>query len=199
MLSALADGSEQTRGWCQMFLPDRATNEEWLGVVIAVPEPWNAQITEIRQAIGDPMALSVPPHVTLMPPLAVDQGIRAEVFEHLRKVASSSKPFQLELAGSGSFEPVSPVSFLQVIKGAKHCAQLAEDIRSGPLDYSLRFPYHAHVTLAQKLPAAALQEALELGRKFSAQWMVQGFRVDRVESNGSYISTALFDFSTTGA
>lgn len=182
-----------------MFLPDRAAGEEWLGVVIAVPEPWNTQITEIRQAIGDPMALSVPPHITLMPPLTVDQTMRERVFEHLRRVASTSKPFRVGLAGSGSFEPVSPVSFLNVTKGAKQCAQLAEDIRSGPLDYSLRFPYHAHVTLAQKLPSDALAVALELGAGFHAEWMVQGFRVDRVEADGSYTSTALFDFSTTGA
>ncbi len=145
------------------------------------------------------MAISVPPHITLMPPLAVSQAMRKRVFEHLRHVASSSKPFQVELSGSGSFEPVSPVSFLNVVKGAKQCAQLAEDIRSGPLDYCLRFPYHAHVTLAQKLSRPALKLALELGRNFRAQWMAQGFRVDRVGADGTYTSTALFDFSTTGA
>lgn len=179
-----------------MFLPERRSYEEWLGVVIAVPEPWNSIITEIRQSIGDPMALSVPPHVTILPPLAVPGDRREQVFEHLRQVAEQGRPFQISLRGVSTFQPVSSVAFLQVDKGAKQCAQLAEDVRSGPLDYSLRFPYHAHVTLAQNLSQDCLDRALELAKDIDAEWMVQGFRADRVEADGSYVSTAIFDFSS---
>ncbi len=182
-----------------MFLPERADNEEWLGVVIAVPEPWKTQITELRAQAGDPNALKVAPHITLMPPLAVAQSLREEVFEHLQKLASQQRPFQVELDGSGSFEPVSPVSFLKVSTGAKQCAQLAEDIRSGPLDYALRFPYHAHVTLAHKVSPAALQTTLARAANFRAAWMVPGFRVDRVEADGTYTSAALFEFTGSSA
>lgn len=179
-----------------MFLPERGEHEEWLGIVIAVPEPWNTVVTNIRTAIGDPMAAKVPPHVTVMPPLAVPAELREEVFEHLRLVATQNRPFRISLGSANTFEPVSPVAYLQVLQGATQCEQLAEDVRSGPLDYALRFPYHPHVTLAQNLPRPALTKALELGHNFEASWMVQGFRVDRVDSDGSYVSTAIFDFST---
>lgn len=179
-----------------MFLPERGEHEEWLGLVIAVPEPWNSAITELRQSIGDPMATKVPPHITVMPPLAVPEDKRADVFEHLRGLAEVYRPFRISLRGANTFEPVSPVAFLNVVQGAGQCKQLAEDVRSGPLDYSLRFPYHAHVTLAQNLESSALTRALELAYDFEASWMVQGFRVDRVETDGSYVSTAIFDFST---
>ncbi|MFZ1382990.1 MAG: 2'-5' RNA ligase family protein [Scrofimicrobium sp.] len=179
-----------------MFLPKCGEHEELLGIVIAVPEPWNAAITEIRQSIGDPMATKVPPHITIMPPLAVPEDKRGDVFEHLRGLAEEHRPFRIGLKGADTFEPVSPVAFLKVVQGAGLCKQLAEDVRSGPLDYSLRFPYHAHVTLAQNLPSQAITRALELGHSFEASWMVQGFRIDRVEKDGSYVSTAIFDFST---
>lgn len=182
-----------------MFLPERDPGQDWLGVVIAVPEPWATEITNIRVAVGDPLALKVPPHITLMPPLAVNGDQKEAVFEHLGNIASESRPFRLTLGGSETFQPVSPVAFLGVEAGGTQCAQLADDLRSGPLDYRLRFPYLPHVTLAHGLANTELERAMELGRDFHASWMVQGFRVDRVIEDGSYISTAIFDFSAGAA
>mgnify|MGYP002735275269 CR=1 FL=1 len=177
-----------------MFLPSRENGEEWLGVVIAVPEPWISTITEMRLALGDPLAEKVPAHITLMPPIAVPAGRRADVLRHLRNVTKAQSPFKLSLRGSGTFMPVSPVVYLNVNKGASHCKQLAEDIRSGPLDYKQRFPYHPHVTLAQGLAEAQLKRGLAMGADMEASWRVPGIRLDRVAEDGSYVSTAIFDF-----
>ncbi len=179
-----------------MFLPSRDESEDWLGVVIAVPEPWVSQITEARLALGDEAAARVPAHVTVMPPLAVPADAREEVFEHLRQVARTHHPFKISVNGTGSFLPVSPVVFLNIEQGTRHCEYLADDVRSGPLDYQLRFPYHPHITLAQGLETDRLEKALELGASFEAEWTVPGFRLDRLESDGSYTSVALFDFSS---
>lgn len=177
-----------------MFLPQLECDEEWLGVVIAIPEPWLSMITEMRLALGDAAAERVAPHVTIMPPIAVPASRREAVLGHLRKVARDQRPFKLSLKGAGTFLPVSPVSFLNVKKGASDCSQLAEDVRSGPLDYKLRFPYHPHVTLAQNLGKPELLRGLELAKDFEASWMVSGIRLDRVLQDGSYTSTAIFDF-----
>lgn len=179
-----------------MFLPDRGANEEWLGVIIAVPEPWVSQITEARLALGDQLAAKVPAHVTIMPPIAVPFHQREEVFEHLGRVAKAHGPFRIKIDGTGTFMPVSPVAFLNITEGARECAELAEDVRSGPLDYSLRFPYHPHITIGHNLPENTLKTALQLGKDFEASWMVHGFRLDRVGEDGSYTSAALFDFSS---
>ena len=145
------------------------------------------------------MALSVPPHITILPPIAVPLAEKEAVFEHLAQVAERSRPFNLSLDGSGTFEPISPVAFLNVAKGALQCGQLADDVRVGALDYPSRFPYHPHVTLAQGVEPELLDLALKQTADFQADWMVQGFRVDRVEEDGSYVSTAIFDFSSGAA
>ena len=178
-----------------MFLPDRNAHEDWLGVVIAVPEPWVSQITEARLALGDRAAESVPPHVTIMPPQAVAACKKEEIFTHLEKVASRHRPFRITIDGTGTFMPASPVVYLNVTDGADECGELAEDVRFGPLDYSPRFPYHPHITIAQGLPEQKLLEACAVGRDFKATWMVTGFRLDKGDATGSYNSTALFNFS----
>ena len=179
-----------------MFLPTRDESEDWLGVVIAVPEPWLSRISEARLALGDEAWASVPAHITIMPPLAVPIDQREAVFEHLALVAKRHHPFRVTVRGTGSFLPVSPVVFLSVEEGSRQCEDLADDVRSGPLQYDLRFPYHAHITLAQGLDEPQLETALALGQDFEATWMVPGFRLDRLDASGSYNSAALFDFSS---
>ena len=177
-----------------MYLPARNDSEEWFGIVIAIPEPWLSEITKMRLDLGDSAAEQVPPHVTIMPPIALPSDDREQIVEHLRKVVRDHRPFRISLQGSGTFMPVSPVVYLNVDKGASQCSALAEDVRSGPLDYRLRFPYHPHVTLAHNVPEDLLQRGLEDGADFEASWMVSGVRLDRIERNGSYVSAAIFDF-----
>ncbi len=179
-----------------MFLPSRQESEDWLGVVIAVPEPWVSLITEARLALGDEAAAQVPAHITVMPPLAVPAAKKEAVFEHLRAVAKRHRPFRVTVRGTGSFLPVSPVVYLRVDEGARQCADLADEVRVGPLDYEPRFPYHPHVTLAHGVTPTALEAAKQLGKNFEASWVVPGFRLDKVEENGAYTSAALFNFSS---
>lgn len=180
-----------------MFLPPRVSGQDWLGVVIAIPEPWVSELTHARLGFGDALGASVPAHITLMPPIAVPQEDRESVIRHLRSVAQRHRPFRLTLKGSGSFLPTSPVAFVNVEEGALECSMLADDIRSGPLYHELRFPYHPHATLAQGVDEEALERALAYGEGVEASWMVPGFRLDRVDENGIYSSMALFDLETS--
>ncbi|MCD4549776.1 MULTISPECIES: 2'-5' RNA ligase family protein [unclassified Schaalia] len=179
-----------------MFLQPLSPGEEWLGVVIAIPEPWVSELTQARLSFGDKLGASVPAHITLMPPLAISSDEREEVIRHLRSVAQKHRPFRLTLQGAGSFQPESPVVFAHVAEGASECAMLAEDIRSGPLDHQLRFPYHPHATLAQGVNEDALTRAFEYGQSIHASWLVPGFRLDRVDASGTYSSLALFDLES---
>lgn len=178
-----------------MFLPTRGEGEDWFGVVIAIPEPWVSQIAEARLLLGDEKAKNVPPHITVMPPQAVASDKKEQIFTHLEKVSARHRPFRVTISGTGSFMPVSPVVFLNVTQGSHQCAELAEDVRFGPLDYSPRFPYHPHVTIAQGLNERQLEAACVAGSEFEASWTVTGFRLDRVDETGSYTSAALFNFS----
>jgi len=132
-----------------------------LGVAISVPDPLRALLTQWRVKVGDPRAHLIPPHVTLLPPTDVADFEPAAVHEHLADVAARHAPFQLHLAGTGSFRPVSQVVFVTVAEGISSCERLAKDIRSGLLKRPLEFPYHPHVTVAHDVPPDMLDLAYE--------------------------------------
>ncbi|GGL29509.1 2'-5' RNA ligase family protein [Phycicoccus endophyticus] len=129
------------------------------GVAVSVPEPWSTQLQSARAGFGDPMAASIPPHVTLMPPTAVPPQDHDAFVEHLESVCAGHEPFTVVLHGTGTFRPVSPVVFVQVSAGIAHCEQLERQIRSGPVERALDFPYHPHVTVAHHLDDDALDRA----------------------------------------
>ncbi len=132
-----------------------------LGVAIPVPDPLGTLLTEWRMKVGDRLAHLIPPHVTLLPPTEVAGMAAREVHDHLSVVAARHAPFQLHLAGTGSFRPVSQVVFVNVADGISACELLAADIRSGMLSRPLSFPYHPHVTIAHDVAPDMLDVAYD--------------------------------------
>ncbi len=150
-----------------------------LGVAIEIPSPWSEHLRQARVGYGDPEAEGVPPHITLLPPTTVDDAVTDEVVEHLTDVATRSGPFTVLLRGSGTFRPVSPVVFVVVAQGISECEQLERLVRSGPLERPVGFPYHPHVTIAHDVPEAELDRAFGDFADFSAEFVVQSFRLYR--------------------
>jgi 2'-5' RNA ligase len=146
------------------------------GVAVTVPEPWSSTLQQAREDFGDPMAAAIPPHVTLLPPTAVADDVMPGFLSHLKMVTSAAEPFEMVLAGTGTFRPVSPVVFVQVSQGIPYCEALERAVRSGPVERSLDFPYHPHVTVAHHLDEPALDRAFESLAGFRC-----GFRVASVE------------------
>jgi 2'-5' RNA ligase len=146
-----------------------------LGVVVALPEPWATLMVEWRGRCGDPQASVVPPHVTLLPPTEVPIGERPRIREHLQRVAAVHPPFDLHLAGTGTFRPVSEVVFVAVARGGVDCELLAGDVRSGPLTRPVSFPYHPHVTVAHDVPTAMLDMAAAGLADLRAEFRVETF------------------------
>jgi 2'-5' RNA ligase len=128
-----------------------------IGVAIAVPAPFAAQLEGWRERFGDPAAHTIAAHVTLLPPTAVDD-IDA-VHAHLAAVSGRHRSFEVELRGTGTFRPLSPVVYVRVASGAEHMVTLERDVRSGPLSRGIRFDYHPHVTVAQDVPEQMLTVA----------------------------------------
>jgi len=136
-----------------------AAGETLIGVAIAVPQPWAAELEGWRSAFGDPLGATVPAHVTLVPPTAVPTGAMDRVVDHLRRTTEAAAPFTIRLRGTGSFRPVSPVVYVRLASGGPECTQLEDDVRAGVLGTQRRFPFHPHVTVAQLLDEAALDRA----------------------------------------
>jgi 2'-5' RNA ligase len=148
------------------------TEEMMVGVAIAIPKPHSTVLTNWRRRVGDPAADLVWPHVTLLPPTPLDGETMPAVEKHLTEVASASRPFDMHLAGTGTFRPMSPVVFVQVSRGVGDCETLEQAIRSGPLARDLNFPYHPHVTVAQEVDDTALDAAYDGLGDFVARFPV---------------------------
>ena len=146
-----------------------------IGVVVPVPEPWAQLLVDWRTKVGDPQARLVPPHVTLLPPTEVPAADRAAVAEHLADVARAHPAFTMHLAGTGTFSPVSDVVFVTVARGIGDCELLATDVRRGPLDRQLAYPYHPHVTVAHDVDPDMLDLAYSGLADLSAEFRVEAF------------------------
>jgi 2'-5' RNA ligase len=159
-----------------------------IGVAIGIPEPWGSQLDDHRAAAGDPMAELVPAHLTLLGPTEVDDSSEAwdAAQAHLAKVAAGHRPFQVQLLGTGTFRPVTEVVFVSVTIGAGECESLAADIRSGPLERELAYPYHPHVTVAHDVPTEALDQVAELLSGFEARFPIDGFTLYEHRADGRW-------------
>jgi 2'-5' RNA ligase len=145
-----------------------------IGVALDIPEPYKHELQEWRERLGDPNAERIVPHVTLLPPTPVPTEGLAEIEEHLRRVAARFEPFDIRLRGSATFLPVSPVVFIPLVVGIAECEQLEVAVRSGPLQRTIGYPYHPHVTVAHDLPATALERAYVELAPYDASFRVWG-------------------------
>jgi 2'-5' RNA ligase len=165
---------------------DEAAGDIMLGVAIAIPQPHATSLGNWRRRVGDPAADLVFPHVTLLPPTPVRADSLDKVETHLAEAAAEHQPFVMHLSGTGTFRPTSPVVFIQVATGVSNCELLERAIRRGPLARELDFPYHPHVTVAQDIYAAGLDEAYEGLSGFVARFPVERFALFSRDPDGRW-------------
>lgn len=146
-----------------------------IGVAIAIPEPWATELQDYRTSIGDATAAQIPTHITLLPPVEVDDDDVPDVSDALAAAASSVNPFTIHLRGTGTFRPISPVVFVTVVEGISSCERLADAVRRGPLAVDRKFPYHPHVTIAHHLDDDTLDRAFGELTAFECAFDVDSF------------------------
>lgn len=132
-----------------------------VGVMLAVAEPLGAELAHWRRVFADPLADAVPPHITVLPPALMPVRLLPEIVSHLADVACRCAPFTVELHGTGTFRPVSPVVFAALDAGAAECAELHRQVCRGPLAVPTQFPFHPHVTIAHGVAEPLLDKAQE--------------------------------------
>jgi len=146
-----------------------------IGVALAIPDPWGAEIEGWRESFGDPQASSIPAHITLLPPTRISDSQLTDVRQHLEQVAVVSAPFEITLNSTGTFRPVSPVVFVSVAQGISGCERLEARIRSDVLARDLDYPYHPHVTVAHDVPDDVLDQAFVSLSGFNAHFIATEF------------------------
>lgn len=150
--------------------------EQTIGVAIPIPEPHGRELQSWREQFGDPLALQIPTHITLLPPTVAGVEQLPAIEEHLRSVAAKAESFTIHLRGTGTFRPVSPVVFVTLAEGIAGCELLEAGVRSGPLAHrELEFAYHPHVTVAHDVPGGMLDHAFDKLAGYEARFEVWGF------------------------
>ncbi len=163
-----------------------------IGVVVGVPEPHGPVLRAERIATGDPEAHTIAPHITLLGPTDLAADEVAAVDEHLAAVAATHPPFVVQLRGTGTFRPVTPVVFLQLSRGIADCEQLERVIRKGPLTTPVRFPYHPHVTVAHGVAEPILDDVFDRLSDFEATFRVEAFTRYEQDDEGVWQSVRSF-------
>lgn len=148
-----------------------------IGVSIPVPEPHAATLQRCREIFGDPLARAIPAHITILPPTDVDGETRERLENHLRWVCEAVEPFEIQLRGTGTFRPVSPVVFVQLARGIAQCEALESAVRSGPVERKLDFNYHPHVTVAHGLADDALDHAFDTLAGYEARFTAETLKL----------------------
>ncbi|MFG2879883.1 2'-5' RNA ligase family protein [Streptomyces sp. NPDC048337] len=169
-----------------------------LGVSIAVPEPYGSQLQQLRAGFGDAAAYGIPTHVTLVPPTEVDADRLPAIRAHLAGVAAAFRAFGMRLAGTGTFRPLSPVVFVQVVEGGNGCTRLQAEVRDpeGPLSRELAFPYHPHVTVAHGISEEAMDLAFSTLAEYSAEWVCDSFALYEQGSDGVWRKLREYPFGS---
>jgi 2'-5' RNA ligase len=158
-----------------------------IGIAIDIPEPWGSRLTRRRAEAGDPQAVFVPAHVTLLGPTQIDAADLGLIERQLAKIAASHPPFTLHLRGTGTFRPITEVVFVAVAAGISECEQLNAAIQDlDAIDRTTKYPYHPHVTVAQEVPPAQLDAAFHDLAGFEARFPVAGFTLFEHGSDGRW-------------
>ena len=114
------------------------------------------------------------------------------VEKHLAEASADVPSFEILLRGTGTFRPVSEVVFVMLATGISQCEQLAERLRSGPLESPLNFPYHPHVTVAHDVEPELLDRAFTELADFTAYFTVSAFSLYRHEAGTGWQPTREF-------
>jgi 2'-5' RNA ligase len=165
-----------------------------IGVAVPIPEPYGTELQKWRESFNDPLAKAIPTHVTLLPPTEIARADFPAVEEHLAKAAAAGHTFPMHLQGTGTFRPVSPVTYVNVAEGAEECARLEADVRSGILGRETRFAYHPHVTVVHELPDDILELAEGILGGYDARFLITGFAVYEHGADGFWRIRRSFPF-----
>ena len=130
-------------------------------LVIYIPDPLGRFLDDLRRELAphyNPHA-----HVSVLPPRRLPNDWRL-ASEQAQNVTESWRPFEVELTGINVF-PVTNVVYIEVGRGAEDLHGMHQQMNVGPLAYPEPFEYHPHITLAQEIPQAQVEEATGLAQR----------------------------------
>jgi 2'-5' RNA ligase len=145
-------------------------------LVIYIPDPLGRFLDDLRRELVpgcNPHA-----HVSVLPPrpLGVDWTVAGD---HVRDRAADRPPFEITLERVRMF-PVTNVIYLELGEGASEMFRIHEAMNSGALEFHEPFAYHPHITLAQEIPPAEVEDVFRRAQeRWAAYTGPRHFRAER--------------------
>ena len=130
-----------------------------LGVVLLIPQPAAAEVDALRRATGGDVE-HVPPHITLVPPVNVNNERLPAAYDVARAAAASIHPMRLTLGPPATFLPATPVLYLAVNGDTDLLMQLRDRVFRPPLERAVDHDFVPHVTLADGIETDRITSAL---------------------------------------
>jgi len=123
-------------------------------VVCYIPEKLGTFITSLRKELV--CGCAAQSHVTILPPrpLSVDPDF-AEA--DLRGRISDFRPFEIKIPEVRIFKQTS-VIYAEVTQGSEELRYMHNVLNQGPLAFDEPYHYHPHITLAQNIDPASVNE-----------------------------------------
>ncbi len=131
-----------------------------------------SRVDGLRAAVGDPRLADLPTHLTLVPPIALDEPATATLPQVLRRVAAATEPFALELGPAASFAPRTMTLHLSVHGELDRLGALRAGLRVDPLDRPDEHDFVPHVTLLQRATVEQVGAGLALVTRPLGEWAV---------------------------
>lgn len=150
-----------------------------LGVALLVPEPVATEMDGVRRALGDDTLGRIPAHITLIPPVNVNDADMSDALALLRETAAATRPLRLELGPPTTFHPVTPVIYLAVGGDLEALHDLRERVFHPPLSRPLSHSFVPHATLADEIDPTRIPPALAALASYRADVMIDRVHVLR--------------------
>lgn len=119
-----------------------------------------------------PPGIEVPTHITVLPPWRASAGEINALLTHTATVGETCSPFEVSSGEIGTFEPISPVVYLDIARGRESIFRLHRQLKAGVPGADFRFPFVPHITLAQIDDDAQLDAVREHMADFSGSSLV---------------------------
>ncbi|WP_405103170.1 YjcG family protein [Oceanobacillus sp. FSL H7-0719] len=144
----------------------------------------------------DPRYALIPPHITLKDSFEIPEDAMDEVIAELRKIASETKPFPIQITKVSSFEPVTNTIYFK-INPVPEMTELEEKLHAGKFENTRKHPFIPHVTLAQELTHNEFTDILGRFNMENHQYedVVDRFQLLYQLENGSWTVHETFVFN----
>ena len=141
----------------------------------------------MRRALGSPSLLTQAPHITLVPPVNVQDDNLDSAVAVLRAAAEHcARALDFRLGPVVTFSPVSPVLYLQVSGEEETLGRLRrlhDALFVGPLLRRVDFDYVPHVTVHESADQETIEAALVALQEFNASVCCERVQLLRQDPN----------------